>query len=103
MDHDHPAARPGAFSRKVLTGAGIVLGLLALALFLWYALDVLLVVFAGVLLGVFFRSLADWVSQLTGIPVRWSLAIVMVMLVGLLAGAGWLVVPQIVGQADQFS
>lgn len=56
-------------------------------LFVWFARDVLLLAFAGVLVGVFLRRLSTWLSSRTGLSPRWSLAVVCVGLLSALVGA----------------
>lgn len=66
--------------------AAVVLGVL----FLGYAADVLLLVFAGILLAVFLRGLSGWVSRHTPLSGGLALALVVLVLAGLLAGGLWL-------------
>jgi predicted PurR-regulated permease PerM len=90
-----------AFRRRILVGALIVIALIVLLYFLWQAVYVLLLIFAGVLLAVLLRSMARGVSRLTRLPVGWSLAIVVVVLLGLFALAGWLTAAPILRQFEQ--
>lgn len=66
--------------------AAIAVGLL----FIWHARSVLLLVFAGVLAGVFLRRLARLVSDRTVLPTSAALALVLLLIVGALGGAFWL-------------
>ena len=43
---------------------------------LWYAIDVVLLAFIGVLFAILLRAPADWLSERFGLPERWSLALV---------------------------
>lgn len=89
-----------AFTYRVLIIVGIVTTVIGVALFLWYTAQILLLGFAGVLLAVFLRSLSDWVHHYTRLPMRWSLALVGIGLLVLIAGTGWLLAPRIAQQAD---
>lgn len=84
--------------------AGLVVGLaaaaLAVLLFLWVGASLLGLLFAGVLLGVLLRALSEGVERLTGLGHGWSLAIVLVAIVGLLAGGGWWAAPGAVEQVS---
>ena len=84
--------------------AGVVVGLAAAALavlmFLWVGASLLGLLFAGVLLGVLLRALSEGVERLTGLGHGWSLAIVLVAIVGLLAGGGWWAAPGAVEQVS---
>lgn len=94
------------FATRVTIATVIVLSLTALALLIWYSIQILLLIFAGILLAVFLRALADLVSGLTGLGHRWSLLIVILLLLGLSVLAGWLIFPSLAAQltelADQF-
>jgi predicted PurR-regulated permease PerM len=80
----------GATAPRVLVSASVVAALVVVLLFLWYARDVLLLVFAGVLLGIFLRRLATLVSGHTPLGPSVSLAVVLLGLTGALVGAFWL-------------
>lgn len=56
---------------------------------LWYLIDVLFLVFAGVLLAVFLRAPTDWLSRRTGVGAGPALAIVLALLTALLAAGAW--------------
>lgn len=57
---------------------------------LWYLFDVLLLIFAGILLAVALRAPTDWLAARTGLSPPWALAVVLVLITGTLAAAGWL-------------
>ena len=79
------AARPSA--RRALGGVGVAASVTVGLLLLWYARDVLLLAFAGVLLAIFFRRLATCVSGHTPLSPRWGLVVVVLALFGCLVGA----------------
>jgi predicted PurR-regulated permease PerM len=89
------------FTRRVIIAVGVTLLGLALALLLWYGVRVLLVAFAGVLLAVLLRSIADGISRVTGLGPGWSLGITVLLIAGLFVGLGWLLAPQVAEQANQ--
>lgn len=91
------------FMLRSAIAAAIAAAVLAILSLLWYARQLLLVTFAGIVLAVFLRSLADRVSRRTGIRYGWSLAIVLLMLTALLALGGWLVGAQVIAQLTQLS
>ena len=84
------AARASPQVRRVLVTLALGAIVLVTLLFVWYARDILLLAFAGVLFAVFLRSPATWLSARTPLPVPVSLAIVALSLVGLLTLAFWL-------------
>lgn len=59
-------------------------------LLLWLAYKVALLFLASVLLGIFLRTLADWVSRRTRLGPHWSLSIVIFVLLALTGLLGWL-------------
>jgi predicted PurR-regulated permease PerM len=97
---EEPSARPstharsaeplGATARRALVAAAVVAAVVVALLFLWYARDVLLLVFAGVLVSVFLRRLATLLSDRTPLPSSAALALVVLTLVGVFVGAFWL-------------
>jgi predicted PurR-regulated permease PerM len=89
--HDGPAdaARPGV-------GRVLLLGLAGV--FLWLAGDVLLVVFAGLLLAVGIDGMSSWLASRTRLSRAAAFFVVVALLLVLVAGAAVLIVPQVVGQ-----
>lgn len=81
---------PGATARQVLAGASVVAALIVVLLFVWTARDVLLLAFAGVLVGILLRRLATLISSSTPLPTGVSLAVVLLGITGALVGAFWL-------------
>lgn len=77
-------------TRRVLLNAAAVAALVVGLLLLWHARDVLLLVFAGLLFGVFLRRLSTLVSGHTPVPPAVALALVVLGLTGALVGAFWL-------------
>src|SRR5687768_14078618 len=74
--------------RALVATAVAILGLLALGL-LWYATNVLLVVFAGLLVAVGLAGLADWVSRRAGMRRSLALGLVVLAIAGLISLAVW--------------
>lgn len=83
------------------TRTGIVLLVLFGAVFVWLAIDLLLLVFTGILFAIFLRSLSVWVSEHTGLADGWALALVVLALVGGLIGAGVTVAPRLAEQTQE--
>src|SRR5688500_16298189 len=94
---------PGDYVRRVV----VTLGLAALAVMLfvwtWYAIQVLLIAFAGVLLAILLRELANFISRNTPLSNGWSRAVVILAVIGVLVGLGWLTLPRIARQADELA
>jgi predicted PurR-regulated permease PerM len=73
----------------------------ALALLLWRIRTALLLGFIGILLAVLYRGLAGVVTRYTRIPIHWTLLIVAVSLLGLIALFFWFAGPPINEQFSQ--
>jgi predicted PurR-regulated permease PerM len=67
-----------SFTKKSAIASGVAIGLILLVVFVYYSLYVLLLAFAGALIAVVLRGLADWLSQRTGMGMGLSLGVVIV-------------------------
>jgi len=85
----------------VLLVISLVALFIAVAMFSWAVIDVLLLAFLGVLVGLVLRTLAKPIARRTFFSNQGALAVVMVLIVLLLTVMGWLLVPEIVAQAEQ--
>ncbi|CAO3400159.1 AI-2E family transporter [Azospirillum palustre] len=97
-----PPARAGrgelaVFTWKVL----IVAGVAALSIFLWRISGTLLLIFTGVLFAILLQRLTGYVQRATGLGHGWSLAIVLLTLVLLVGGGGWLMGTSMAAQLGQ--
>lgn len=72
-------------------------------LFLWIAADLLLVLFAGVLLAVFLSTLTSFVAQFTRFSRGWALTIVVIVLISLAALAVRLFAANLAEQAEELT
>lgn len=79
----------------------ITLLVLGLAYFLWLISDILLLIFAAVLLAVLLSFLAELMTRYTPIPQRWSLSVTVVLVALLLVGFLALFGTQVGGQVVQ--
>jgi len=87
------------FARRV--GIVLVMTLLAIGVIalLTFAFHFILVIFAGILLAVLLDGLTGQITKRTPIPHGVALAMVVIGLLGLATGFGWIIGPQV---ADQF-
>ncbi|HEU4829170.1 MAG TPA: AI-2E family transporter, partial [Gemmatimonadales bacterium] len=88
------------FSDRLAWGAGLFAGA-ALLLLVWMVRDVLLLGFAGILLGLVFRVPAEWLAARTPLPHGVAVVLVVLALFGVLAGVFTLRGADIRNQANQ--
>lgn len=90
-----------SYTRRVLVAVGIVFTLGVLLYFLQAVGHALLLVFAGLLLGVFLDGLALVLRRYARLPRGVGLAVAVLGIVGFLAGAAWLLGPRVAEQYSQ--
>ena len=93
----------GEYLWRVAAGVAVGVLILGLALLVWRAASILLYIFAGVLLAVFLRTIANFFSRHSPLSPRWGLAVTVLLLLTLLGGVGWLVGPRLISQATQLA
>jgi predicted PurR-regulated permease PerM len=91
-----------SFFKKVLIFILIALSSILLIMFVGKAINTLLLIFAGVLLGVVFRAARDFVHDFTNIGHGFSLGVVLLLFISSIGLIGYLLVPQLASQADTF-
>jgi predicted PurR-regulated permease PerM len=88
---------------RVAIASAIAISILALAVFTWYSLHVLLLIFAAVLIAILFSGLGEWFSAKARLPYLASLAIVIVVLAGTLAILLWLSAAYLAAEINQLA
>jgi predicted PurR-regulated permease PerM len=78
-----------------------VLALLVLAAVLWFAADVLLLLFAAVLLATLLRAATNGLTHLTHLPDGAALALVILLALAVLVGGGLILAPQVASQVPE--
>ncbi|MDQ4077359.1 MAG: AI-2E family transporter [Chloroflexota bacterium] len=91
------------FIQRVIVAGLILVSLVIVLWFLWNAADVLLLFFSGILLAVLLRALTELVSAHTRLTGRWAYGAVVLALVALFAGSGWLFASDLGGEIDNLS
>jgi predicted PurR-regulated permease PerM len=81
----------------------IVIGTGAILALLWFGANIFLLLFAGILLAILLRSMSDWLARRTRLGKRWSLILVITVILVVLTGVGWLMAGPISDQVDQLS
>src|SRR5829696_666053 len=88
-------------AQHALVYVGIAVTVVIVLVLLWYAIDVVLLAFVGILLAILLRAPADWLTERFGIREGWALAIVGVLTLALLVIAAVLFGQGIIVQALQ--
>lgn len=92
-----------ALTHQSLLIIGIFASTVILLVLIWYLIDVLLLVFAAVLLAILLRTPADWVAAHTRLSPGWALAVVILGIVALFGAAGWLFGSSVAEQTAQLT
>ncbi len=87
------------YSQKVLYTIGVVVLVVALIILFVEAIQVMLLIFAGILLAVFLRGIASFLADRTEVSSSMSLVIVLVVFIIITTGGIWMLGPSI---ADGF-
>src|SRR5215213_2238178 len=86
------------FTQKMLIAVGIILAAISVMLFLYYAIDVVLLFFGAVLLAIFLRGLADLINRKARVPEGAGVLLVSLVLLVILASAIALLAPSVAEQ-----
>ena len=90
-----------AFGRRVLVATLVIVSVLLVLLLIWYAADLLMLVFAGVLISILLRTFTEFLVKKTRLNHGISLALVALGLVILVVGISWLVMDRIIDQLKE--
>lgn len=88
-----------SFSRRLF----LTLCAVAAALLTWYALHMFLLVFLGIIFGIFLRKTGERVSAWTGVRNAWAICIVLVAIVLISAALIWIMAPKIAEQVRELA
>jgi predicted PurR-regulated permease PerM len=81
--------------------AAVVGGVVLLVVGAGYAFDVLMLAFAGLLFAILLRTITEFVDRHTRMGDKPALAAAVLLLVGVVVGVGWFLVPQVAEQTDE--
>ena len=88
------------FIKKSLIVVGIAIAVILFFTFIYFAIDLLLLFFAAVLLAVFFRGIGDVVHRYTKLPQMLSVLVAALGLIGIFSFAIWFLAPNIAEQIE---
>jgi predicted PurR-regulated permease PerM len=86
-------------AQRALVYVAIAVAVVIVLVLIWYAIDVVLLAFIGILLAILLRAPADWLAARTGMREGWALALVGAVAIALLAAAAVFFGRGVVGQA----
>jgi predicted PurR-regulated permease PerM len=88
-------------AQRALVYVAIAVAVVIVLVLIWYAIDVVLLAFIGILLAILLRAPAAWLSARTGLREGWALALVGVAVLALLVGGAVLFGRGVASQALQ--
>jgi predicted PurR-regulated permease PerM len=91
------------FTRRTWTAVSITVSVVVLLLLLAKISQVLLIVFAGILLAIFLRGLTRTLMHFVPIPDAAALALVGATLIGFITAASWLLAPSVGAQLQELT
>ena len=100
-DRAGEAGKETRFVHRVAIAVGIVLLFALVVALIWQTIDVVLMVFAGVLFGLILNAAADRVSRLTHLKHGWSILLTLLIICIVIGGASWLAAPRISDQVTE--
>lgn len=96
-----PPATPIDFVQRALIFVAIAASVVVLFRLAWRVVDVLLLLFASILFGLFLSGASSWLRKHTPLSHRQALAIVVLALLAVVGVGGWLTAPGITEQAQR--
>lgn len=90
-------------AEHALVYLGLGVAVLILVALLWYAVDVLLLLFIGIFLAVLLRTPADWLARRTGWSDGVTLGLVILLLAAVIGASGFLFGRAVVTQSVQLT
>lgn len=103
MGSDNFTVSTDAFIRRTLIVIGLVAAVILFAVFTWQILSVLVLLFAGILLGVLLTSTSGWIRERTPLSHGQALTVVLVLIILAFVGGGWFAVPRLASQSQELS
>lgn len=88
-------------AKEYVKATACVAAVAILLLTVWFASDVVLLAFAGILLAIILRTVSDFLARVLRLPPGVALAVTCLLLVAAIALCGWFVAPRLSGELDQ--
>lgn len=91
------------FAVKIAAALGIFAVFALAAIVVWQGAEVFLLLFAGLLLAIFLRSLSEFLSERTPLSSSWALTLVLLGIVALIVSGFWFLSDSVERQFDELS
>src|SRR5262245_58488766 len=101
LNTSHEAEANLESTRRVFVATCVVASMALVLYFVWYASDLLMLVFAGVLVSILLRGFSRFLTQKTGLGHGLSLGLISLALVALIAAGVWLIPGRIGSQMSE--
>src|SRR4051812_17122335 len=88
-------------AKEYIKAAACAAAVAVLLLTLWFASDVVLLAFAGIILAIILCAASDFLARIVGVPRGVGLALTCVLLVAAVALFGWFVGPRLSHEVDE--
>ncbi|MCA9973182.1 MAG: AI-2E family transporter [Anaerolineales bacterium] len=98
-----PAKTRATFTARVLIAVGVITAVVLVLLLVWRTADVLLILFAGGLAAILLNWISAVLSDHTPLSYRWALGLVVLLLLVLTIGGGWLMAGPLTTQAGELA
>jgi predicted PurR-regulated permease PerM len=106
-EHDGQPGRERSSATEFATRAAIAITIACIGIIsLWLAyrgMDVLLVIFGGVLIALLFRTMADPLRRYARLPLWAAVLVAVIVTLGVFTLAGWLIAPSVSKQIDELT
>lgn len=86
---------------KIIFHLYLLLGIILIALLVWYTIDIFLLAFAGILLAIAIRAFGKLIHTYTGLSINFSVSLGLIALILLLTIIGFIIYPAIGKQISQ--
>lgn len=91
------------FFHRVLIFVGTIAAVVILLALLWQSSEVILLIFAGLLIAVFLRAISDRISRHTPLSETWVLTALLMLIVAAIGLFVWLMLPSLENQYGEIS
>ncbi len=90
-----------SFAKRTLIATGVGASLILMLIFAWQAIQILLLLFAGVMVSVVLQGASGFISHRSRLSYKISLVLVILLIIGIVAGLVILLTPKLFDQAVQ--